>query len=76
MSLKTEQKLFGFHFTERKPKIYSTGVYLVPVKIEVNGYTKWAWIADEFEDDTYLVGDADYTGSPRVIADDVSNLII
>jgi len=41
MRLKIEQTLSNFQFTERQPRIYSDGVYLVPMKIRINGIDKF-----------------------------------
>lgn len=53
MSLKIEQKLSRFQFSEKKPAVYATGVSLIPMKIEVNGVEKYVWVADEFKDDSF-----------------------
>ena len=74
MSLKIEQILSNFQFTERQPRIYSTGVYLVPMKIQVNKTSKFIWVADEFNDDTF-----DKEGniiSANVIADSIKDLYV
>jgi len=74
MSLKTEQILSNFQFTERQPRIYSDGVYLVPMKIRINGIDKFIWVADEFNNDTF-----DSNGnniSPKVIADSIDDLYV
>lgn len=52
MSLKAEQRLDENQFTEFTPKIYSTGVYLVPMKIE----NRYVWVAEEFDNDSYFEG--------------------
>jgi len=74
MSLKIEQILSNFQFTERQPRINSTGVYLVPMKIQVNKTSKFIWVADEFNDDTF-----DNEGniiSANVIADSIKDLYV
>ncbi len=71
MSLKTEQQLEDHQFTEFSPRIYATGVYLVPMAIIVNGIEKWVWVADEFESDTYL----DELVCPNIIADTKGELL-
>ena len=53
MSLKTEQLLKDCLITERQPRIYSTGVYLVPMKIQIRGIDQFVWVADDFHDDTF-----------------------
>lgn len=65
MSLKIEQRLADDQFTETEPRIYSTGVFLVPMRIILNGIEKWVWIADMFENDTFVCGK---TCIPNVLA--------
>ena len=74
MSLKTEQILSNFQFTERQPRIYSDGVHLVPMKIKINGIDKFIWVADKFNNDSF-----DFNGnniSPKVIADSIDDLYV
>lgn len=56
-----------------KTVIFSTGVYLKPQRIEINGKFQWRWIAVGFEDSSFLAGDEievyDYS-------DKVENLLI
>ena len=74
MSLKTEQFLRNFQFTERCPRIYSTGVYLVPMKIQIYGKDQFVWIADEFNDDIF---DSDGNNiSAKIIADTAEKLYV
>ena len=74
MSLKIEQILSSFQFTERQPRINSTGVYLVPMKIQVNKTSKFIWVADEFTDDTF---DSEGNNiSTKVIADSIDDLYV
>lgn len=56
MSLIIEQRINGNQITEFEPRIYSTGVLLVPMKVEINGNEKFIWVADEFADDTFFEG--------------------
>jgi hypothetical protein len=53
MSLKEEQILRGCQIVERQQRIYSTGVYLVPMKIQIRGINQFVWVADAFNDDTF-----------------------
>jgi len=71
MSLKIEQRINGNQITEFEPRIYSTGVCLVPMKVEMNGEEKFIWVADEFEDDTFFDGK---DISPKVLAKDIKGL--
>ena len=74
MSLKVEQILSNFQFTERQPRVYSVGVHLVPMKINIKGIDKFIWVADEFYDDTFDVNGNNI--SPRVIADSIDDLYV
>jgi len=53
--------------------LFSTGVYLKPQRIEINGKFQWRWISVGFEDSSFLDGDEievyDYS-------DKVENLLI
>lgn len=74
MSLKIEQKLSQFQFSEKQPTLYATGVSLIPMKIEVYGVEKYVWVADEFKDDSFdLEGNS---VSPRVISDKIEELYV
>lgn len=71
MNLKTEQILLNDKITESEPKIYTTGAYLVPIKVIIQGKEKFLWVVDEFNDDTYLQGSLI---SPNIIANKRSEL--
>jgi hypothetical protein len=71
MSLKVEQRLSGEQITEFFPKIFSTGVHLIPMKIIEKDKEKFIWVANEFTEDTYLDGDI---VSPNIIADKIETL--
>ena len=71
MGLKIEQRLLNNEFTEDEPKIFSTGVYLVQMKIKVEGKEKFIWVAEEFEDDTSL---NEKNISVRVISNNIEEL--
>jgi len=74
MSLKVEQILRDFQFTERHPRIYSTGVFLVPMKIQIRGIDQFIWVADNFKDDTF---DSDGNNiSANTIADSIEYLYV
>ena len=53
MSLKVEQKLDGFFFSESAPRVYTTGAYLVPMELSYKSKKRYVWVVDEFDDDTY-----------------------
>lgn len=72
MPLKVEQRLLNHQFTEFEPKIYATGVYLVPMKVNLNGIEKWVWVVEEFDNDSYYNGNSI---SVNVISDNISDLI-
>ena len=40
-----------------KTIIFSTGVHLQSVEVEINGIKQWRWVAIGFEDDTYKDGE-------------------
>ncbi|MBS4028068.1 MAG: hypothetical protein KGZ58_05450 [Ignavibacteriales bacterium] len=73
MNLKTEQLLDNFSFTEKEPRLYSTGVHLVPLEIEKENGKRFVWVVDEFDDETYD-GNGDLI-TPREYADSVERLI-
>jgi len=73
MSLKIEQRLDGESFTELAPRIYSTGVYLVPMCVSLKNKKRFIWVVDEFDDDTF-----DQNGlicEPIIYADDIERLL-
>jgi hypothetical protein len=73
-NLEIDQVLRGTKFAEDNPKIYSTGVYLVPMKIQIRGIEHYVWIADDFNDDTF---DADGNNiSARVLAESIEELYV
>jgi len=37
--------------------IYTTGAYLVPKRVKINGKWVWAWVVTHFEDDSFRNGD-------------------
>ncbi|MBU1153226.1 hypothetical protein KKB84_04550, partial [bacterium] len=49
-SLKIEQKLDENTFAESKPRIFTTGAFLVPLEIIKNGIKRYVWVVDEFAD--------------------------
>ena len=53
MSLRIEQKLDENTFTESKPRVFTTGAFLVTMEITKNGIKRYVWVVDEFIDDTY-----------------------
>ena len=71
MSLKVEQRLENEQFTEFAPRIYTTGAYLVPMSVVVNGESRYVWVVDEFNDDTF----ADELISPNVYAQNITDLL-
>ncbi|MDQ3798231.1 MAG: hypothetical protein M3384_02170 [Acidobacteriota bacterium] len=73
MSIKIEQRLDNFFFAEDSPKIYTTGAYLVPMKIKKENKERFVWIVAEFDDDSYCEGEI---CSPVVYADSLESLIV
>ena len=39
-----------------QPRVYTTGAFVIPAIIRINGRETWAWIVDEFSDDCFLNG--------------------
>ncbi|MDR0613608.1 MAG: hypothetical protein LBG45_09085 [Dysgonamonadaceae bacterium] len=72
MSLKTEQILLDYQFAERQPRIFSTGVHLVPMKISIRGIEHYVWVADEFNNETFNSDGGDI--SPNVLSNKFENL--
>ena len=72
MSLKTEQRLNNGQFTEFAPRIYSTGVHLVPMELLINGVKQFIWVADDFNGETYLNGKLI---SPQIQAKNIVELL-
>lgn len=72
MSLKIEQILDNFFFSEADPKIYTTGAFLVPMKIMKGEEERYIWVVWEFDDDPYLHGKP---CTATVYADSLANLI-
>jgi hypothetical protein len=68
MSLKAEQRLDENQFTEFTPKIYATGVYLVPMKVE----NRYVWVAEEFDNDSWFDGE---NISPNVCGTSVPDIL-
>jgi len=73
MSLKIEQRIIRNQITEFEPRIYSTGVHLVPMKVKLGGKENFVWVVDEFDDDTYF---DDKLISPQVISDKIDELYV
>lgn len=73
MSLKVKQLLDEFFFTENDPEVYTTGAFIVPMKIKKGGKEKFIWVVSEFNDDSYLNGEL---CSPMVYADSLEHLIV
>lgn len=40
-------------------EIFTTGAFVKPIEVEINGVKQWRWIVDRFEDfsDNYFDGD-------------------
>jgi hypothetical protein len=72
MFLRIKQWLCGKQITEFEPRIYSNGVFLIPMSIELNGKISYVWVADEFNDDIF--GSDGNSISVKVIADAIEDL--
>lgn len=53
--------------------IYTTGAFLVPQEVTLNGEIRWVWIVTLFEDDTFLYGDE---FNPPEVAKTLEELIV
>jgi Fe-S-cluster formation regulator IscX/YfhJ len=73
MSLKTEQRIIGKQITEFEPRIYSTGVHLVPLKVEFDGIERFIWAVDEFNDDSYFDGK---NISPKIFSNKIEEMYV
>jgi len=71
MSLKVELRLENEQFTEFAPIIYTTGAYLVPMCVVMNGDPRYVWVVDEFKDETF----ADELILPNVYAQNITDLL-
>ena len=71
-NLKIDEVLRGVKFTENKPRIFSNGAYLVPMKISIKGIAHYVWVADDFKDETFNSDGENI--SPNVITRDIENL--
>lgn len=56
-----------------EPVIYTTGAFLRPVKIAVDGKERWAWVVIEFEDDSFRDGDV---YNPKEFGENKDELLI
>ncbi len=74
MSLKVEQVLDDCSFAEDEPRIYTTGAYLVPLEIKSRNKTRYVWIVDEFQDDTYICGEGEMCSS-NIYAKNIESLL-
>ncbi len=72
MSLKIEQSLDSVFISEHEPRIYATGVYLVPMKVIDGEKERYVWVVDEFNDDSYLNGEL---CSPIEYTDNLKDLL-
>jgi len=73
MSLKIEQRLSSEIFTEFKPRIYSTGAFLVPMCVSLKNQKRYVWVVDEFNEATF-----DTDGSvcePKICSNEIEGLI-
>lgn len=55
-NLKVDAILASTKFMEDEPRIYATGVHLVPMKISVRENEYYVWVADDFDSDSYCDG--------------------
>ena len=72
MSLKVEQRLNNFFFTEGSPQIYATGAYIEPAKIKVGDKERFVWVVSQFDSDSYLNGKL---CSPEIMSKNLNDLL-
>jgi hypothetical protein len=72
MSLKAEQILDDTSFAKREPRIYTTGAFLVPMKVKSGDKERFVWVVSDFNDDTYLDGEL---CSPVVYASSMEKML-
>jgi hypothetical protein len=72
MNLKAAQILFDTQFAARKPRIYATGVHLVPMKISIQRIEHYVWVADEFNDDSF--DNEGKTINPHIVACEIEKM--
>ena len=73
MSLKVEQRLLNCQVTDFEPTIYTTGAYLIPLKVVFKGIEKYIWVVNEIDNDCFFDGKNCIV---NVIADNKKDLII
>lgn len=71
MSIKIEQRLIGETVTDNSPVIYSTGVYLRPLKVLIDNKPHFVWVAHSFNDDSFFEG---REISPNVIGNSINDM--
>lgn len=54
-------------------KIFSTGVFLQPIKCTINNIEQWRWVVVGFEDDSFYNGEII---NPNEYADNLSDMVI
>lgn len=67
-----EQRLLDIEITDSKPSIYTSGAYLVPMKVNIKEKEYYVWVVSQFNDDTYIDGNI---CSPLVLTNDFNDLI-
>lgn len=56
MTLKLSSLEHDFEI-KHEPKLYTTGAFLVPMKIERAGRERYVWVVADFNDDTFHDGE-------------------
>jgi hypothetical protein len=74
VNLKNLEIMYNSQFTEVEPRICTTGAYLVPMQIFVNGEKYFIWVVEEFWDDTFNEDGNDCT--PYVYSKDIDNMFV
>lgn len=73
MSLKVELLLEDdTGLTKREPRIYTTGAFLVPMRVRIGDKERFLWVVENFNDDTYWNG---RTCNPMLYANELQDLL-
>ena len=53
----SEPRMKTYTVDVTKPQCFTAGAFISPQSILINGETKWVWVIDEIENDTFCDGD-------------------
>jgi len=58
MPIRITPKLHEMYPVDTEPIIFTTGAYLIPMKVKVGDEVGYVWVMNEFVDDTFICPDA------------------